>query len=353
MTEQTQEINYNVESFHRDLVLIYSPPKVGSTTLVSSIRASASDKFYVMHAHEDTIFKATIIQNRDIKYSNILHNNSHFSYKFNRPRKIYVIDVYRDPIERKISEFFQKISIEHFNNSLDNIANYNIDKINKRFNDIFPYISKEDFFLSKFDVPKFEKFDLQKKYLVHEKDNVIYIKLRLNDSHQWGTILSKLLDTEITIIPDYRTADKEIGEIYNKFKNSYELPYNYFKLISEDKSLLFYLSEKEKNNYLNYWFTRVSGLYTPIKKREYKFYKKICLENKFYEEDTRLHYKDLGCVCKYCSEKRSIFLENFKKGILLNDPIAHFQEYDIPMNTVILLIHTNEKQKDFKLLLGI
>ncbi len=346
--------NYSIDSFNRDLVLIYSPPKVGSTTLVSSIRISASDKFYVMHAHEDVIFKATIAENRDIKFKQILNNNTYFSTKFQRPRKIYVIDIYRNPIERKISEFFQKISIEHFNNSLENIAKYDIDRVTKRFNDIFPYISNEDFYFSRFNIKKeYEKFDFENGYLLYEKDNIMYIKLRLNDSYRWGYILSKLLDTEITIIPDYRTTDKEIGDLYNNFKKKYLLPYNFYKLMCDDKSLKFYLTELDRENYLKSWFGKLTGLYHPMTNKEYKFYKKISKENEFYEEDTNLHYRDIGCVCYYCSQYRSLYLMNFKKGITNDKPIVHQNEYNIPMNTVILLIHTNEKMKDFKLLLGI
>ena len=42
----------------RNIVFVYTPPKVGSTTLVSSIRLSASYKFRVIHLHdEDMLFR--------------------------------------------------------------------------------------------------------------------------------------------------------------------------------------------------------------------------------------------------------------------------------------------------------
>ena len=46
---------------------------------------------------------------------------------------VYIIDSYRDPIERKISEFFEKIGSYHFNNEDNNMNNYNVIKVIKMF----------------------------------------------------------------------------------------------------------------------------------------------------------------------------------------------------------------------------
>ena len=38
---------------YKNIIFIYTPPKVGSTTLVSSIRISASHKFSIIHIHDE------------------------------------------------------------------------------------------------------------------------------------------------------------------------------------------------------------------------------------------------------------------------------------------------------------
>ena len=38
---------------YNNIIFIYTPPKVGSTTLVSSIRISASHKFSIIHIHDE------------------------------------------------------------------------------------------------------------------------------------------------------------------------------------------------------------------------------------------------------------------------------------------------------------
>ena len=38
---------------YNNIIFIYTPPKVGSTSLVSSIRISASHKFTIIHIHDE------------------------------------------------------------------------------------------------------------------------------------------------------------------------------------------------------------------------------------------------------------------------------------------------------------
>ena len=45
------------DSTIQNIVFIYSPPKVGSTTLVSSIRLSATHIFKVLHIHDEVMLQ--------------------------------------------------------------------------------------------------------------------------------------------------------------------------------------------------------------------------------------------------------------------------------------------------------
>ena len=70
--------------------------------------------------------------------------------------------------------------------------------------------------MKNFDVEPIKTFDFEKKYFKYEKDGVIYIKLRLSDSKLWSSILSEILETKITMVYDYSTENKKIGELYKK-----------------------------------------------------------------------------------------------------------------------------------------
>ena len=116
-----------------NIIFVYTPPKVGSTSLVSSLRISLSKTFSVIHIHDEIMLNFfTGIQN--ITINEIIQYNKYIG------KNVYVIDIYRTQIERNISEFFEKLACHHFNNTEENINNYEINKIMNRFNSIFPYL---------------------------------------------------------------------------------------------------------------------------------------------------------------------------------------------------------------------
>jgi hypothetical protein len=256
----------------KNLVFIYTPPKVGSTCLVTSIRLSASNKFCVLHLHDEVMLNFLVDGVSGVTVNEIIMYNHHIG------KNVYVIDVYRTPIERKFSEFFEKISVYHFNNTENNINNYELERITKRFNNVFPYLSLGDHYADKFgiNVLPFEEGQL---YDLQVVNGISYIKLRIKDSLNWDKILTKLLQTEITIIRDYETKDKDstidvscntiepivmrlikkgggftgapapiIGATYKKFKDAYILPANFFDMIENDIYLSLYYSKAESSN---------------------------------------------------------------------------------------------------------
>ena len=327
--------NHNL---YRDIVLLYCPQKVGSTSIVTSIRLFASDKFIVFHTHDSKIAELLNDTINSIEVNDIIGNSIIFNKKENRHRRIYVIDIYRNPIERKISEYFQKISEIHFNNHEQHISTYPIDKLIKRFNDIYPYFEDKDYFNQIYNLDyKIINFDTEKKYVMHEINNVFYIKLRLVDSNDWGSILSELLNTEITIIHDYSTLNKHIVEIYEKFKNQYKLPSNYYDELINDKNINIYMNEHERNKYLNLWNTKLTASHHPFSFSQYNFYNMISIENKFYcANSSNHHYGDDGCLCSKCSNERTQIVTNIKNNIP-NNNIYIRHKYDDAYNNKILL----------------
>lgn len=300
------------------IVFIYTPPKVGSTTLVTSLRISASFKLTVIHIHDEIMLEVlTGIQN--VSINDIIKYNAYIG------KKVYVIDVYRSPIERKISEYFEKIADLHFNNTEENLNTYNISRIINRFNKIFPYLANEpDYFKEKYgliEIP--ETFNFEKKYLIHEKDNITYIKLRLKDSNEWNKILQEIFDVNIVIINDYKTENKTIQNLYSQFKNEYKLPSNLYDFISNCKYLNYYYSSQEKEEYLNSWSQKTTTEVIPYTQQEYEFYISISLENKNYNKVQREHYIDNGCFCDPCRNKRREIFYKAKNGETTFEKIIH------------------------------
>lgn len=336
--------NQIIEAGKKHLVLLYCPSKVGSTSIVSSIRLSASDKFFVFHTHDKIVsnVKFSNGDNKSITVSDIIKNASN-------ERKVYIIDVYRPTIEKRISTFFQDLSEKHFNNYEENINNYDIKKIIKRFNDIFPYIKHIDYYKDMYNLPDIEKdkpFDIEKKYMSYEMDNVTYVKLRLLDSNNWDDMLSDILSTQIFLLHDYKSENKKIGFLYKKFIDDYKLPYNFFRMMELCPQLKYYYSEQERETYLDKWRGKITDCYTHFNQMEYNIYEKISEENRILFKNLNLHYFDDGCQCVQCINKRNNLLEQLKlnKGIVTDINLHHpFDDYYSCYITLKLFSNENDK----------
>ena len=180
---------------NKKLIFVYCPPKVGSTTLVSSLRLSASNKLTILHLHNEIMLKV-LYNITDVTINEIIQYNKQLG------KKIYVIDIFRTPIEHKMSSLFENIDTFHFNTTVEYLKTYDIKKIISRFIKLFPHLAPSDHFKDKYGIVVPEKFDFERKYLLVEKDGVSYIKLRLKDSNSWVEILRKILHIDIFLVND-------------------------------------------------------------------------------------------------------------------------------------------------------
>ena len=309
-------------------VFIYTPPKVGSTTLVSSLRVSLGNAYSIVHIH-DEIMLNVLTGVADVSINEIIE------FLSSSGKKVYVIDVYRTPIERKMSEFFEKISPYHFNNREENINNYSIKRVSERFNAVFSHIGNGDHYLDKYNIGPPPPFDFKKKYTLQKTGNTTYVKLRLCDSSMWAHALTSIFASTIVIITDYQTDSKGIGELYKRFKCEYKIPSNYLNDIKSCKSLKLYYNEREREEYLNMWQKRVGDSCAPYTPEEYKFYMTLCLENQYINDIQAEHYIDQGCRCPMCSSKRRELFVRVKNGERPRERIIHNELSEIRANNIM------------------
>jgi hypothetical protein len=339
ITENEEKIKISLEklffSNSDNYIFIFTPPKVGSTTLVSSLRVSLGKTYNIIHIH-DEVMLSVLTGIEGISINNII------TYLANLGKHVYVFDVYRTLLERKMSEFFEKISPYHFNNSEENINNYSIKRISDRFNSVFPHIENKDHYFDKYNIIVPIKFDFEKKYSIQVVNNIKYIKLRLCDSDNWSSILSNIFQTDIVLIKDYETEKKKIGELYKKFKQEYKLPINYFEQIKNCKYFNFYYNKQEREKYLNIWKDKTTDVFTPYTNSEFSFYIQLCLENQYINDVQIEHYIDNGCFCKYCSLKRRDIYFKSKSGETNFEKIIHTE--------VINEVNEGRKVKIYKLI---
>jgi len=336
---------------HNKLIFVYSGPKVGSTSIVSSFRIFGIAKIDIIHIHDEEMLR--ILANiRDITIKEIILFNKYLG------KDVYVINVFRSPIERKISTFFEKIGCYHFNVD-DNIVNrYNIVKVINRFNSIFPWIGNGDHFIDKYGIKIPESFDYNNKYVLVVENNIKYISLRLKDSNEWGRILTNIFGFNIRIIKDYESSNKPIKDLYNSFKNNYKIPINLLDEIKNDKYLNYYYSKDELNKYYNEWLVNSAEKNDSYTYQEYRVYENISIENSHIDKIQNDHYFDEGCTCKACSIKRLETISKILNGVDVKDRIVHVEAKNdlikkrvvtaYRINNIISKIPPKVRGKDFK-----
>lgn len=310
----------NINSDIQKIIIVYSLPKVGSTSLITSLRIFGSRAFNLIHVHDENMLEH-LLNEKEILITDFIH------YLSTLQHKVYVIDIYRSPIERKISDFFEKITL-HFNTAEENINKHKIETLIDRFQKIFNNIPNLDPLIHKYNIEIGKSFDFEKKYNLFQSNNITYISLRLKDSKIWGEILSGIFEQKIMIISDYETNNKIIKQIYNEFKKKYLIPINYLESISSDKDFNYYYDEEEKKEYLDMWKEKITDEYVGFSTAEYKLYINIVSSNNLEDKIKSLHYKDEGCLCMACSKQRAFVQSLILQNKYTAQKIHHGQSVD-------------------------
>tara|TARA_Y200000002_G_scaffold349835_1_gene326750 strand:+ start:7795 stop:9294 length:1500 start_codon:yes stop_codon:yes gene_type:complete len=293
------------------VIFVYCPPRVGSTSLVSTLRLSGGHIYKVLHIHDEQM----------LKYVGNIHNvkvNDIIQYNASLGREVFVIDIFREPLERKMSEFFGKLASYHFNADVPTLERYDLERIIKRFNNVFPYIGEEDHFLEQYNLPqdidKINGFDGKNDIIFLKQKNITFLKLRIRDFDKWKELLEPILDIKITPIKDNARSNLDLSDLYKKFKENYKIPINFIQMISESKCFKFYLSPDERENYLKELFPQMAEFHHPFSLSEYNAYTDISSENQRKVDIETDHYFDEGCQCDYCCKMREITINRIENN---------------------------------------
>ena len=83
----SDSINKLFNTTTNNYIFVYTPPKVGSTTLVTSLRVSLGKTYNTIHIH-DEIMLSVLTGINGVKINDIIR------FLSNQGKNIYVIDVY-------------------------------------------------------------------------------------------------------------------------------------------------------------------------------------------------------------------------------------------------------------------
>ena len=260
-------------------VICLTGGKCGSTTLRNTF---VSNGFKCIKAHDEHCFK------RQFNYDGLIDLINRSSLN----KKLYLIDSYRTPIERKISSFFQNIS-----DYVPNYKNRSCGELINIFNDKYLNNLEElhsiNSIMKIYGLEPFDTFDFEKKYVLKEKGNLVFIKLLFSDIEKWGEILSKIFSKKIILNNTNLSKNKEYNSIYLKFKKYYKTKKSYINnILKNDKEFKIYNTQKQQEQYINKYLRL-------IKKEEEFNFGFIILRNVRCTETNNYWYKSYKCVRKF------------------------------------------------------
>ena len=246
------EKNSIIHKYHKIKYFILCGGKCGGSTLRNSINVNIN----CAHFHGNYVVGLKNVYpslNHDIN-DKLINVYDMINYNKDYHNRIFVIDCYRNPIERSISAFFQNISIH-----LPNYENIDVARLINIFNS--KYIKNENYhpinnMMFDFGLRNFDSFDFKKKYNLLRKNNIYFIKIRFDDIHEWEDILSNVLSREIKIKNENLTINKGISNLYKEFKKEYKIPLKNLEEFMNDTEFNIYNDKSEKERYYKYWLNK-------------------------------------------------------------------------------------------------
>ena len=224
-------------------LFVYCGRKCGSSTLSNTFQTL---QYNTLHVHSDQCYLDVypeIVKSTDTKTVKdlILKQEDEI---------IYIVDSYRDPIERMISSLFQNLRW--------NLGdNYSQVDINFLIYHLYLDYKFEDYHPLDLEYPILKDIPFVNKYihLINGKFN--YIKLRFKDIDRWSEYLSEIIGKEITIQNSNISDEKEYYELYKEFKKQFVISREMFDFFITGDTFIKYNSLEEENEYIKRWSSKI------------------------------------------------------------------------------------------------
>jgi hypothetical protein len=307
--QETMQICFNRNCDNprcKNICIIYTNKKVGSTSLWGSINLYLSEHFKTFHIHSQGELE------RFGLYSLSVNQIIELLNKYNK--NIYIIDIYRPIFDICVSNYFNELYV-HFQREFRENSDFNNKQtIITRFLQLFlMFYNKHnvDYFTSVYNINKtFDSFDFDNKYLYYERENIKYIKLRLCDSEIWDEILSKIFGYKFKIVKYNETEKKHIGELYNYFKENMYISPAYYDLLVNNSDFKFYYTPVEQEEYMIKLKDKIKDVECGFNPFELLFYKMIIEKNEAVQTYAHISTNSnqpicFNCICNNCIQYRN------------------------------------------------
>lgn len=306
----------------KNLFIVYTNKKVGSTSLWGSINLYLSSIFKTTHIHSSYELERLGIY--DITMQQMLKIFKLFN------KNVFIIDIYRPIFDICVSNFFNEINT-HFQRDFEKYPDLeNKDTVIKRFFKLFnEYYDTHnvDYYKEIYNIPDVPNtFDFKNKHLIYKDNNLTYIKLRLCDSDNWENILSNYIGYKFKNIVFNESEKKSWGPLYQYFKENYTITPEIYETLKNNSHFKYYYTPEEQDKYLKKFTHKINdNVIIQYNRDEIKFYNLLLRENEIHEILSEISSKTnsplvYNCFCKKCIyNNKELILKNENKDFVLND----------------------------------
>lgn len=245
---------------HKDnnIILIYTAGKDGSSTLFYTLMKEMPYK-KIFHLHALVDKRIGHMRVEAIREKNRIKANNYKEYVNNQEnKKISVISMVRDPVEKMISGFFQNYNFR-YSDKLSEMSTEDIGKEVCKWGG--GVINGRDWFEDELIIylnyniynEPFNKKLGYKIYNVSEKINLLIIRTdKLNQV--FGRALKEFLGGDVKKLYTFNeTKNKQEGDIYKKIKNGFYLNEHDGKYIYGLKYMKYFYTDEEREKMKNKW----------------------------------------------------------------------------------------------------
>lgn len=261
----------------KEPIIVYQMGKVGSTTILRSLRALKLG-MGVYHVHvlsQSGIARVEKIYKENFAYKRRIDGHLLASYYLRKQldkglhgKKWKVITLVREPIARNLSSFFEVLNLQYaryeYHNkidfmSLETIVEELIELFFREFEHNIPLIWFDQELNQVLDIDVFAAdFPKEKGYKIFQGEQADVLLLRLESLNECATEAMRafLNIDEFSIIKGNVASHKYYSSAYRRLKDAITIPESYIEKMYSSKYVRHFYSEEEIDTFKARWRTQ-------------------------------------------------------------------------------------------------
>ena len=261
------------ELSRKEPILIYQMGKVGSTSMLRSIRRITINRpvFHVHTLRKDVLDDIErLYSGREIALGHHYYAGRYLSQKLcarNSEKKWRVISLVREPIARNISAFFQNLDLYTRHPDLDGanpdeIVNVMIQDYLEKFPHDTPLKWFDREIKENLGVDVYSgSFPAEVGYKIYESDRADLLLIRCEDINKCAiTAIKEFLGISRIEIKNANVGSKkEYNEVYERFKNKIRLPKEYVDEMYSSQLARYFYSDEELREFRKKWLVNLDS----------------------------------------------------------------------------------------------